>query len=255
MKIWHVGASSHLNEVNGLNATIWMLAKEQAALGHEVSLILSGKPDKEARTMARKSNIALICVPIRRKMYDSKVLHNLLSSAPPQIVHMHNVFLPKQALLALKLKQERIPYLITPNGGVMLQTINYRKKLMKQVYSLFVERPRFRNAYAIVAVTPHEIADIRAFIPNYNGRIKAVPNPSGQYTKENKVIWKKMALKRKKIVYLGRLEVFHKGIDILLKVARLLPDFEFHLYGNKDYRTRNRLEKLISGRPKNVFFP
>ncbi len=247
MKIWHVGAESCLNNVNGLNAVVWNIAKEQAHLGHKVVIILNSQPDETALIVAKKTGIELVHIPIKRWLYNSKTLKYLLDSNAPQIVHMHGVFLPKQALLALKLARKKIPYIITPHGGINL----LRSKIKKIIYIFLIERHRFYKSSAITTVTPMKEL-IQTFIPHYNKIIRWIPNPICI----NKSEWSKWKenIKSKNLVFLGRFDVLHKGIDILIEIARLLPEFKFHLYGSKEQKTSRLFDKLIIDKPNNICF-
>ncbi|HMB95004.1 MAG TPA: polysaccharide deacetylase family protein, partial [Tepidisphaeraceae bacterium] len=58
----------------------------------------------------------------------------------------------------------------------------------------------------------------------------------------------------KRLVYLGRFDVLVKGIDILIEIARLLPEMTLDLYGTEDERTLPWLNKLRENLPTNVRF-
>lgn len=250
MKIWHIGASPSPQTVDGINTTIWLVAKEQALMGHEVTLLLVSPPDENAKRVAEEFNFQLIYIPTNSWSYDLKKLDPILRSSPPHIVHTHSVFLPNLATLARYLKWNKIPYIVTPNA--ISPQLLQRGWLKKKIYSWLVEKPRFYRASAISAVTPQEEKDIRAFVPNYKGVIRCVPNPVNPYLVEQK--WKGY-LEPKKLVYMGRFDVLHKGVDILVEIARSLPeDTEIHLYGNSNAKTDKLMQRLQSNLPSNVYF-
>lgn len=246
MRIWHIGASPSLKKVDGLSATVWIVAGEQALLGHQVALILNALPDEAALALATQTGLELIHVPVSNKRYDLKVLKPLMHSTPPEVVHMHSVFLPKQASLAIVLVRNRIPYIITPNGGVDFR----RGWLKKSLYSWLVEKSRFAAAAAITVVTPKEEKPVRALVPRYRGIVRWIPNPVDACNLQS---WKGDT-EAKRLVFLGRFDVLHKGIDILVDIARLLPDVEFHLYGTEDAKTKEWLEQLQRNLSPNVHF-
>lgn len=250
MKIWHVGASCSPQAVDGVNTTIWQVGKAQALLGHQVVLIVDTPPGSSDLTLAAQAGLELIYIPANAWRYDLKVLELLLRSNPPQVVHMHSIFIPKQAVLAKHLVENCIPYIITPNA--MAPQLLQRGQLKKNLYSWFVEKPRFCAASAIAVVTPREEKAVRGFVPRYRGIIRWVPNPVDAHNLEGQ-IWKgDTAVKR--LVYLGRFDVLHKGIDILVSIARLLPEVEVHLYGTEDKKTKGWLERLKRSLPPNVHF-
>jgi glycosyltransferase involved in cell wall biosynthesis len=244
MKIWHSGAHWSPHAVNGVNALIYSLAREQAALGHDVSLLLTHSPDPAAVEYTSGTGVRLL---------PSAALVPQLESDPPDIVHMHSVYIPQQAMLAAKLVRHRIPYIITPNGG-LAPRILARNRLKKAVYNQLIEKRRFRRAACISAVTPYEEEEIRSFVPGFQGFIPCVPNSVSEpdqleagapWAPENSVA---------KLVYLGRFEVEHKGIDILLELARELEGVELHLFGSEDARTLPWLNSLKQSCSANTFF-
>lgn len=248
MRIWHIGASPYPSKVDGLNSTVWLVAREQALMGHQVALLLSSRSDETALALAAQSGLELIEIPMSQWRYEPKLLKSLLCSMPPQIVHMHNVFLPNQATLAMNLAQKKIPYVITPHGG-----LNFRRGRVKKVlYNLLVERFRFSAASAITVVTPKEAEPIHSLLPHYKGTVRWVANPVNTKDLESQS-WKGNT-EAKRLVYLGRFDVVQKGIDLVVDIARLLPDIEVHLYGTADAKTKQWLESLHFALPPNVHF-
>lgn len=251
MKIWHVGASASPRRVSGLNISAWVMAREQAALGHEVTLIVHASPDQAGLAVAQQGRFKLLHVPSNAIQYSPALIDTLFQTQPPDVVHMHSVFQLKHATLARRLKQRGIPYVIKPAGGLLPQVLR-RGRLRKALYSWLIEKPRFREAAAIAIVTPGEEKDVRAFIPNYDGIMRWMPNPvdvdslDGQH-------WDGLT-EPKRLVFLGRFDVLHKGIDILVAIAQHIPDVEFHLYGTEDSGTRQWFERLKQELPPNVYF-
>ncbi len=164
---------------------------------------------------------------------------------------MHSVFVPAQARLAEMLRQRSIPYVITPHGGVAPGILS-RGRTKKAIYSAMVETKRFMHAAGISFVLPRELEEIRAFVPDYHGVTRWVPNPVNPVV-SNDVSWKG-TIEPRCLVYLGRFDVLHKGIDILVDIAKELPDANFRMYGIEDHATRRRFEQLRDGLPGNVTF-
>ena len=244
MKIWHSGAHWSPQAVNGVNALIYSLAREQSALGHDVSLLLTHSPNPTAVEYAGETGVRLL---------PSSALAQQLESHPPDVVHMHSVYIPQQAMLALNLVRRRIPYVVTPNGG-LAPRILARNRLKKAVYNQLIEKRRFRRAACISAVTPYEEDEIRSFVPDFQGFIPCVPNSVSEPDQlETGAPWAPTN-NVAKLVYLGRFEVEHKGIDILLELARELDGVELHLFGSEDARTLPWLNRLKQHCSRNIFF-
>jgi glycosyltransferase involved in cell wall biosynthesis len=250
MKIWHVGASPTPFEVNGVCRTVWLLASAQAQLGHDVSLVFDDPPHPITSENARAAGVNLVHVDSNLSNY-SREIGKILHREKPDIVHMHSVFILRQASLGRALQRRRIPYVITPHGGLLPQVFQ-RGTVKKVVYSWLRERPRFMGASAVAVVVPGEEQDVRAFLRNYHNQIVWMPNPV-EIDQLDTHRWQGIG-ERKKIVFLGRFDVQQKGIDVFLEVARQLPEFDFHLYGTHDWRTRNQLQELMKGMSHNVSF-
>ena len=248
MKIWHVGAAPNPFRVDGVSRTVWLLSTEQARLGHEVSLILDGEPTPEAHEMA--GAVGLKLHDLSSGSYANQV-EELLSALRPDVVHMHSVFIPRQAVLGKVLRTARVPYVITPHAGLAPQVLA-RGRVKKSVYSIVRERPRFMRAAAVALVTPAEEKAVRAFIPRYRGIVRWMPNPV-EVGMLDPARWHGLA-GQKRLVFLGRFDVLVKGIDILIEIARLLPDVKVDLYGTEDAKTLDWLKRLKENLPANVSF-
>ena len=93
---------------------------------------------------------------------------------------------------------------------------------------------------------------MRAFVPNYQGKVHWVANPF-DLPKLMDYKWKGN-VDAKKLLFLGRFDVVHKGLDILVEIARFLSEVDFHLYGNEELKTKNQLTRLQYSSPPNVYF-
>lgn len=252
MQIWHVGALSTPTALDGCNNTIWILAKEQAALGHQITLVLDEPADRTTEIFAEHTpKIRLIYLPSRVWRYQSEVLNQLLCLSTPQIVHLHSIFILRQANLAKRLKQAEIPYVITPHSQVVPQRFQ-PGWLKKQLYNSLIEKKRFRDAAGITIATPREEMEIRSFVPAYEGKLHHLFAPISVDCLSG-TTWK-LNTKKIQLVYLGRFDVQVKGIDRLIKIARLLPEANFSLYGLEDPKTKQWLERLKQNLPSNVQF-
>lgn len=235
--------------VDGINAVIWTAAAAQAEIGHRVLIVVTDPPPPEAQAFAREAGLEVAHIPARVWGYERGPFRRLLDDRPPDIVHMHSVFVPKQASLARQLRARSIPYVITPHGG-LIPAVQQRGRLKKGIYRRLVEQPRFMGAAAIGEVTPNGEGDVHAFVPGYRGLVRWIPNPVNA-TLFDDACWNPDP-GRKRLVFLGRFDVIHKGIDILVETARRVPEAQFELYGSDHAPTRERLEGLRRSLPPNV---
>jgi len=246
MRIWHVGALPSPLEVNGMNAVIWPIAREQAASGHRVALVLGEAPSSAAEAFAERGGFELISIPASTWRYSPKTLTSLLHSEPPDMVHMHSTYLPEQATLARRLVRLGIPYVVTPHGGLNRQS----KWLKKSLYVWLVERSRLRNSSAIAVLSDQERETVRADVPRYKGIVRSVNNPVDL---QNPLAHRWQGdIGARRLVFLGRFHVVNKGLDVLSEIARSLPGVGFYLYGDQGDKSNKRFERLLRGFPENV---
>lgn len=246
MRIWHVGARPSPNAVDGVGMVVWQTAREQAKLGHDVTLVLDDAPDAAAQEVADGSGIELAHLPSRLLRYRSAAVRALLKARRPDVVHMHKTFVPQQLALTRSLVGLDIPYVITPHGGV-----NHRRtNVKKSAYTWLVERGRFQRAAAITTVAPLEERAIRKVVPTYKGPVRWVPNPVDTDLLESYEWCGDLAGRR--ATFLGRFHVVNKGIDTLVEISRRLPDLSVNLYGSPHPQTERLLASITADLPPNV---
>jgi glycosyltransferase involved in cell wall biosynthesis len=249
MKIWHSRAFCSPNKVDGVNSLIYSVAKEQVGLGHEVFLVIDNSPDEAARRFAQETEVRFLQLPagwVKQISALSKALRDGL----PDIVHMHSVFIPQQAIFCRVLKSRSIPFVITPNGGLS-PYILARSRWKKVPYSRFIERPRFHMATGISVVTSRETEEVLSFVPGFERPVRCIPNAVELGPLEG-YDWCPPTLP--KVTYLGRFDIVHKGLDLMLELARRSPHIEFHLYGPDDQASRTVSGELAKSSPSNVSF-
>ena len=253
MRIWHVGDFWSPERVDGVSNAAWLLAAEQAHLGHDISLIISSAPDNAALGIAAGAGIALVRTSKSILRFSNEV-RRILQRRLPDVVHMHSVFIPQQAVMARVLRQRGIPYVIKPAGGLLPQVLR-RNVIKKGLYSLLIERPRFMGAAAIANVTPGEEDAIRAYLPSFRKPVRWISNPVNvQELGPHRWQGVPSNAAQKRISFLGRFDVLCKGIDVLVEIARMLPEAQFDLYGTEDAKTRDWLARLQQKQPANVAF-
>jgi glycosyltransferase involved in cell wall biosynthesis len=253
MKIWHAGEFWSPRRVDGIANAGWALSCEQARLGHEVSLIIATPPDAAAIEIAADAGIRLVRTS-KSVLHHGQEVGRLLEKKSPDVVHMHSVFIPQQAVMARVLRRRGVPYVITPHAGLLPQVLK-RGRIKKGLYGTLVERQRFMGASAISTVTPGEERAVHAYLPDFHRPIRWIPNPIAiEELGPNR--WHGLPARQggRRVAFLGRFDVLHKGIDILIEIARLLPEVRFDLFGAEHLKTRAWLERLKRNLPANVAF-
>jgi glycosyltransferase involved in cell wall biosynthesis len=129
-------------------------------------------------------------------------------SAQVDLVHLHSVFIAENARMRSLL---RVPYIISPRGGYDRSVLDGRNRLAKMIWLALHERRYISSARALHAVSAGEVLELEELVPSE--RIFCIPNGIDQ-----DVLDRPMQDSRgKTLLFLGRLAVQHKGIDLLLE--------------------------------------
>lgn len=168
----------------------------------------------------------------------------------PDIVVFHEVWHLEYCKIAKYLEKEKIPYVIIPHGS--LTTMALRKKwLKKKVAGILFFNRYVNHASAIQVLTENEFEYVRV-------RNKKIICPNGvEIPKCMKESFRKESFK---ILYVGRLEISIKGLDILLEAVQENLEFlkekgcviEVYGTGGEEFRDMvkaRKLEELIRTLP------
>ncbi len=124
-----------------------------------------------------------------------------------KLFHLHSVFSPQNN----KIASLGVPYGVTPNGGWGPRVIHGRRALMKRVWIGLFERSLWRKAAFVQAVSLNEVVDLEAL--KLTSNVIMIPNgtevfPDGGLSTTSS---------HRKWLFLGRLAVEQKGLDLLLE--------------------------------------
>ena len=166
----------------------------------------------------------------------------------PDIVIFHQVYDVAFIKISRLLRKENIPYIIVPHGSLTAEA--QKKKKIKKFFGNFLFMPFINGARVIQCLSKTELETTKwkkdKFIGT-NGCLKPEKN------KEN------FSIDKIKFVYVGRLEYYIKGLDIMLDAFKLLMDTpykdkcELQMYG-PDYQGRYaRVEEMIKERSLDGF--
>lgn len=179
--------------------------------------------------------------PLLAAMAVTRSARRWMASQLPQVdfFHLHSVFSPQNNFIA----RLGVPYGVTPQGGWSRQVLKRRRVAAKAVWVALFEKGLWANATFIQAVSNTEERELRQlskigyveFIPNGVN----IPLPAANIPKQAPYF-----------LFLGRLAVEQKGLDLLIKAYgaahndnKFLPDL---LIAGPDYRGgRAVLESLI----------
>lgn len=159
----------------------------------------------------------------------------------PDLVVFHELYRPQYLKIYKTLIKENIPYVIVPHGGLS-KHFQRIKWLKKKAANLLLFGRFFRHARAIQCLSEGELKEtayknakkIGANAVDLPGKVK-------QSFCQNGI----------KLVYIGRLQMYHKGLDLMVNAVKNIQSFmrekgcKLSIYG-PDHKGRfAKLNKLI----------
>ncbi|GAA6617514.1 glycosyltransferase [Scytonema sp. NUACC26] len=176
-------------------------------------------------------------------------LYSAISAMPkplnqPNLIIFHSTYIPDHAWLAYQSYCQGIPYVICPHGG-MTKGAQQVKRWKKMAGNILFFNWMVTHAVALHCLTELEATDVKI----WKRPIFIVGNSVELPPKE------KIAFSRKQeelqFVFIGRLDINHKGLDLLLKACSLAQNslrearVKIHLYGPDIKGSRNIIENII----------
>lgn len=242
MNIAFIGTYSE-KKVNGVSTSVTILARELARKGHRIFFYQLGKRiNNEERYTEGK--IVVRKFPDHGLITTYKSLLKALKANKDQIdiFSIHSVFIPSNILFTKVIKKLGFKYVITPHGGYNANILK-RKPLKKILFYHLFEKQLINRADGIVCVSSQELKDLSHL--NSGNKPKIIHNSIS-----NNEIVLNNNVRSGTILYLGRFDIYHKGLDILFKIFSIIesmdPGFNLKLYGEgPDLEKLQRLKKKL----------
>ena len=167
--------------------------------------------------------------------YGELHLYNLPSPfSNPDMVVFEGFNFIEQVKFARELRKEMVPYIITPRGAMTYEAQHNHAWFKKFVARVLFQNTFVKHALAIQYLTEGER---KSSIRMFKTRNYVLPNGFNE-PNEKKFSF---SANRTNATFIGRLDMHHKGIDLLLRaIQSLLPDlmkvnFKLSIYGPKRY--------------------
>ncbi|MGC2855251.1 glycosyltransferase family 4 protein [Novispirillum sp. DQ9] len=249
MHVWHIGAESSRAAIGGVNFVVWTLAERQVAQGARVTLVVPEAPDADTLVAAQAKGIEVVHVPLRYTLFDGKALRAALVAGRPDVAVLHSVFLPRLIGASRVLKGADVPQVFMAHGALADKAMR-RSALRKRLFVRLFEAPRIRRSGGVILCTPSEAQDIERVVPGYDGRVGVLYNPI--LLDDYRTATWNPPRGRPKALFIGRLDIEHKGIDRLFAMAARMPEMDFRLHGNADPRYEAEMRTLLAAAPSNL---
>lgn len=218
LKILHIAAIGHHAE--GIGTVLDILCREQKKLGAEVRVV-----SKNINRIYHDIDITTILTYRAFKDY--------ISDWCPDVVIFHSVYHKEYLFFAKVLQKECIPYMVQMHGA--LSRNNYKKgHLKKMIANALFFNQFLRRAKGIIYLSKEEQSDCIVSTINKKGFI--IPNGCFHALLPIDDSVPDFPLD---IIYIGRIQVNHKGLDLLIEAIMDLPDayrdrIYISIYGNED---------------------
>ena len=201
MNILHVTQIGATKE--GIGSVLSKLVPKQIQLGHKVKVI---------SVIENKLYLDLEIDHIN----SPKGFHCIVNSFSPDIVIFHSVYQFCYLNFARFLTRQHIPYLIQMHGALSQQ--NYSKgKLKKWIANLLFFNNFFKHAAAIIYLNTAERDN--CIIKNIISTSIIIPNGCDRISNIDLNHYPQSPID---IIYIGRIDMIHKGNDILIEAIELL---------------------------------
>ncbi len=241
MEIIHIVlGKANPNRMNGVNKVVYQMAVKQAEMQTKVSVwgitadLTKNFEDRnfETRLFLKSKN------PFR---IDTELKKALLSKRENTIFHIHGGWIPIFYSISKVLHSNQIDFVFTPHGAY--NTIAMKRNFwVKKLYFQLFEKTVLKNSKKIHNIGKSEGTGLSAFYSNN----KSVLLPYGF---ENQIKTDSFTTKNKDIVFgfIGRLDIYTKGLDTLLlafeKLVTQYPKAKLWIIG--DSNEKSKLETLI----------
>jgi glycosyltransferase involved in cell wall biosynthesis len=230
---------------SGVLTVIVHLSAALARRGHDVEVWRWSDwlPDRYAVQRRVLETSGVVEIPLPGSWIWGRAAGALAEMRAVDVIHLHGAFNPSNTAIARSL---RPPYAFSPHSGydpVSLQ----RSLWAKLAYRAVFERKMLERAALLVALTDAELHDLRRF--GATAPAEVIPNGVEPPPEDLDVdaFRRELALPRDALlaVFVGRLDVHRKGLDVLVRGIADAPDWHLALVG-PPFRDVERLERIVA---------
>lgn len=215
MEIVHlVLGKANPNRMNGVNKVVYQLtvrqnlSKRKASVWGITNDLTHNYGERPFETLLFKAhkNPFKIDTDLKAKLFERK---------NDIVVHLHGGWIPIYFTLSIVLKKYNIPFVITPHGAYNLIAMK-RSRLFKKFYFSLFEKKLLKNAKYIHSLGESEVTGLATLYPNDKSKLipygfEFPPNHYEKKVKNSEFI----------VGYVGRIDIYTKGLDLLLTAFSL----------------------------------
>jgi glycosyltransferase involved in cell wall biosynthesis len=229
MKVLHVGPVEPFPSTSGVSHSIRGTVSAEAEIGLDVGL-LSSSPKASIKPLEKMPGVRLIAGPDRQHRNPWYISGDWIARiqkefGKPDLVVFHSTYIPFHIALARRCRQLGWPYIVTPHGGISVGAQS-TKKTKKFIGNILFFRSFVKQAVAVHAKSESSAEQIKSLfavkhvftIPNavdeqlFDIGEHSAPANLGDFAAGADLI----------LGFVGRINVHHKGIDLLLEATAIL---------------------------------
>lgn len=223
LKIIHlVLGKANPERMNGVNKVANELATTQTQLGFDVELWGIAN-DLEHNYPERNYKTVLFQQLSGSFKIDQDLIAAIEKVDPAiSVFHLHGAFIPQFSTLGKKFRKLGIPYVYTPHGALTEGAMS-KGNLKKRVYLETIEKGLIKGAKAIQLLGRSEYENLTKLITTKNKVIIA----NGQNLRELPSNFEKGEMHPFPVfMFCGRLDRYHKGLDLFFEGFKILKTKE-----------------------------
>jgi glycosyltransferase involved in cell wall biosynthesis len=229
---------------SGVLTVIVNLSAALARGGHDVELweLHDWEPERYAEQRRRLDATGVAEVPLRSSRVGSEAAV-LADRRGVDVVHLHGAFNPSNTAVSRALRR---PFVFSPHSGYDPVSLR-RGRTRKRIYAALFERAMLERASLVVTLTQVEREDARRF--GASGPVEVIPNGVEPAPRDvDRDAFRRdlaIAPTDRLAVFVGRLDVHRKGLDVLVRGVAAAPGWTLALVG-PPFRDVDGLERLIA---------
>jgi glycosyltransferase involved in cell wall biosynthesis len=230
---------------SGVLTVIVHLAAALARRGHQVDVwqLHRWSPEVYREQQRRLEAAGVAQVPLLPTRRLGPAAASLAKEREIDVVHLHGAFNQSNTAVSRAL---RSPYVFSPHSGYDPVSLT-RGRGRKLVYRVLFERTMLKHAALSVALTNQELGQLRAL--GVTGPVEVIPNgvEPAPVDLDRHAFRQELELSPDSLlaVFVGRLDVYRKGLDMLVRGVAAAPPWHLALVGPR-FRDVDRLEQMIA---------
>jgi glycosyltransferase involved in cell wall biosynthesis len=230
---------------SGVLTVIVHLSAALARRGHHVEVwqLHEWKPEAYAEQRRHLEAGGVLQVPLMSPRHPGRETASLAEERNIDVVHLHGAFNLSNTAVSRALRR---PYVFSPHSGYDPVSLR-RSRLQKSLYRILFERTMLARAALLVALTDAELAQLRGF--GATGPFAVIPNgvESPPRDLDRQAFRRELGVSTDVplAVFVGRLDVHRKGLDVLVRAIASAPGWHLALVGPR-FRDVDRLEGIIN---------